>query len=408
MLSSPFDIFGLLDRLKETAGPYLSEYGGILGAAAVLAVVVGTGLKLFAGKPASSGTNVNAAPDPGVNADSADAGVGRTDEGEKSAEKQQERQKEEELRKTQEQLKELFELFDEGKEKPAELQKTQEEKELEELGLERRDLEDLKEQYKELAVEIAALIEKGLNPVQTAKALISRTTEQIPVMELQPLIEAMSCFLKRNEELEKNTAVIGMDPLFEQKAALSALKRGDYETAFDYLERRAGESLNKADSSHRSDVRGPALEQAAALYRAIGVLARPVDPEKSFEALKKSKDCDHENAVTGALLARAYYESGKTKKAESLFENVAAGTKENDYAVQYAMQMIPQIRTERTMLHARRIREEYENRLEETEGRWRTAQNVPLSLLKRAEVSRANSRFVADELRERGNERDVV
>ena len=60
------------------------------------------------------------------------------------------------------------------------------------------------------------------------------------------------------------------------------------------------------------------------------------------------------------------------------------------------------------MLHAKRIREEYENRLEETEGRWRTAQNVPLSLLKRAEISRANSRFVADELRERGNERDAV
>lgn len=408
MLSSPFDIFGLLDRLKETAGPYLPEYGGILGAAAVLAVVVRTGLKLFAGKPASSGTKVNAAPDSGVNADSAGSGGEKVSEEERSPEKQQERQKEEELRKTQEQLKELFELFDEGKEKPAELQKTQEDKELEELGLERRDLENLKEQYKELVVEIAALIEKGLTPVQTAKALVSRTTEQIPVMELQPLIEAMSCFLKKNEELEKNTAVIGMDPLFEQKAALSALKRGDYETAFDFLERRADEAMNKADSSHRSDVRGPALEQAAALYRAVGVLARPVDPEKSFEALKKSKDCDHENAVTGALLARAYYESGKTKKAESLFENVAADTKENDYAVRYAAEMIPQIRTERAMLHARRIREEYENRLEETEGRSKTAQNIPLSLRKQTEVSRTDNRFVAEELRERGNERDAV
>lgn len=408
MLSSPFDIFGLLDRLKETAGPYLPEYGGILGAAAVFAVAAGTGLKLFAGKPASSGTKVNAAPDADINADSAGSGGEKVSEEERSPEKQQERQKEEELRKTQEQLKELFELFDEGKEKPAELQKTQEDKELEELGLERRDLENLKEQYKELVVEITTLIEKGLTPVRMAKALVSRTTEQIPVMELQPLIEAMSCFLKKNEEPGKNTAVIGMDPLFEQKAALSALKRGDYETAFDFLERRAGEAMNKADSSHRSDVRGPALEQAAALYRAVGVLARPVDPEKSFEALKKSKDCDHENAVTGALLARAYYESGKTKKAESLFENVAAGTKENDYVVRYAAEMIPQIRTERAMLHARRIREEYENRLEETEGRSKTAQNIPLSLRKRTEVGRADSRFVAEELRERGNERDAV
>lgn len=408
MLSSPFDIFGLLDQLKETAGAYLPEYGGALGAVAVTAVVVRTGAKLFAGTPASSGVNVNAAPDGGANADSAGAGGAGASEEEKSPEKRQEQQKEDELRKTQEQLKELFELFDDGKEKPPELQKTQEEKELEELGLDRRDLEDLKERYKELTVEIAALLEKGLNPTQTAKSLISRTTEQIPVMELQPLIEAMSCFLKKSEKPEKNTAVIGMDPLFEQKAALSALKRGDYETAFDFLERRADELLNKADSSHRSDVRKPALEQAGALYRAVGVLARPVDPEKSFEALKKSMECDHENTATGALLARAYYESGKNKKAENLFENVASAAEKDDYAAQYAMQMISQIRAERTMLHARRIREEYENRLEETEGRRRTAQNVPLSLLKRAEVNRANNRFVAEELRERGNERDAV
>ena len=404
MLSSPFDILGLANRLKETAGAYLPEYGGILGAVVLSIVVVRTGVKLFAGKPAALGINVNAVSESGNNTDSA-GGTGG-DEKEKSAEKQQEQQKEEEMRRTQEQLKELFELFDEGKEKPQELQKTQEEKELEELGLERRDLEELKEQYKELVVQITALIEKGLTPDQTAKALIARTVEQIPVIEFQPLIEAMNCFLQKNENSEKNTAVIGMDPLFEQKAALSALKRGDYETAFDFLERRAEEELHKADSTHRSDVRGRSSEQAARFYRALGVLARPIEPEKSFEALKKSRDCDHENSLTETLLARAYYESGKTKKAENLFENVVLKNQQQDYAVSYAQEMIPQIRSERTMLHARRIREEYEHRLEETEGRQKTAQNIPLAARRRAEINRAGKRFVAEELRERGYERD--
>ena len=274
------------------------------------------------------------------------------------------------------------------------------------FGSETNNLEELKEQYKELVVQITALIEKGLTPDQTAKALIARTVEQIPVIEFQPLIEAMNCFLQKNENSEKNTAVIGMDPLFEQKAALSALKRGDYETAFDFLERRAEEELHKADSTHRSDVRGRSSEQAARFYRALGVLARPIDPEKSFEALKKSRDCDHKNGLTEALLARAYYESGKTKKAENLFEDVVLKNQQQDYAVRYAQEMIPQIRSERTMLHARRIREEYEHRLEETEGRQKTAQNIPLAARRRAEINRAGKRFVAEELRERGYERD--
>ncbi len=410
MLSSQFDFFSMFDRLKENFGSYLPESGGILGSVIILAVVVGTGLKFFAGRSVSSGVNIDAAPDAdaGNNADSSD-GIGNGGgEEERVAEQCKEQQKEEELRKTQEQLKELFELSDNGKEKTAEQQKTQEEKELEELGLDRRDLEELKEQYKVLVVEISALIEKGLTPVQTANALIAKTADQIPMMELQPLIEAMSCFLKKNEEREKNTAVIGVDPLFEQRAALSALKREDFEAAFSFLERRADELLNKADSSYRSDVRLPALEQAAELYRAVGVLARPVDPEKSFDALKKSMECDHENTATNALLARAYYESGKTKKAESLFEKVLSNSDENDYAAQYAVQMIPQIKMQRTMRYAQLIREEYEKRLDETEGRYKTAENVLLSKSKRAEVNRANSRFVAEEMLERGNERDLV
>ena len=408
MISSPFDLSGLFNQLKETVLPYLPEYGGIFGGIFLLAVVVRTGLKIFAGASVVS-SNANVSVNVAASTDSSDAGGYKKDDSEYSPEKQQEQQKEEELRRAQEQLNDLFELFDEGKEKPAELQKTQEEKELEELGLERKDLESLKEQYKELVVEIAALIEKGLTAVQTAKALISRTTEQIPIIEFQPLIEAMSCFLKKNEESEKSTTVIGMDPLFEQKAAFSALKRGDYEVAFDFLERRADETKNKAEASHRSDVRGPALKQAAELYRAVGILRRPFDPEKSFEALKNAKECDHSDVLTNSLLARAYYESGKTKKAESLFEQVLFDQKEkNNYAVTYAAEMLPQIRTERTFSHAKRIREEYEHRLDETEGRQKSVRNISLALQKQSEIKKANRHFVLEELHERANERDAV
>lgn len=394
MLSSPFDISGLWDGLSQTVAPYLSEYGGMAGVAVFLAVTVRAGLKILGGKPASvKQPSAPSVPDVSDSRSDGD-GAGGSDGGEqRAAGKENDRQaeKDAEQKRAQEQLKELFALFDEGKDRPQENQKTAEDKELEELGLERPDLQKLREKYADLAAEIAALIERGANASQTAKALIGRTTEQIPVMELRPLIEAIECFLLKNAGREKDTAVIGVDPLFEQRAALSALKRGDYETAVSFLERRAESELRKAESSHRADVRAPAADRAAVLYRAAGVLARPFDAEKSFDSLKKSKECDAENTLTDALLARAYYESGKTAKAEKMFEAVARDAERDDYAGAYAAQTLSEIRTAEVMRQARRIRENYEQMLEETEGRRLVSERDP-AVSRKAEINRANMR----------------
>ena len=415
MLSSPFDFFGALKPVIESAASFLAEHGTVTGGIAVAAVTV-AGVKVFTSSAAATGGAANvAASSSKESADSmkTDENAGEKEAGKENAgngpekrnedekRKEEEKRKEDELRRSQEMLDELFDLFGEDREQSE--KKECEEKEKEELGEKRRDLEQLKEQYKELTQEIAALLEKGMTPEQTAKALISRTAEQIPEMEFRPLIEAMTFFLQKQENCGKNTGVIGVDPQFEQRAALSALKRGDQEAALDYLERQAAEAMNKASSSLRNDVCCPAMEQAAALYRAVGVLTRPSDPERSFEALKKSKELDPENTTTQALVARAYYESGKEEKAENVFENIAGSNDGKDYAAGYASQMSREIKTKRVMQQAARIREEYENRLADAEGRQKT-DTLSLQKQKHAEVMRANNRFIADELTDRDNE----
>ena len=409
MLFSPYDILGALERFIGSVMALLPENTGKIGSLIAFAVLFRIGVKILSGRSKTGGVGRISVPSEPDSAEPSDAPVDAGNAGggnEQSNDKQidPEKQKEEERLKAQEQLKDLFEMVqDDGERKK---RKTQEEKELEALGLEREDLERLKEQYKNLTIEISSLLEKGLSAEQTAKTLSAKTAEQIPLMELQPLIEAMTQFLKQNGNAEKNTAVIGVDPRFEQRAALSALKRGDYETALGFLERRAVEAMNRASSSHRSDICAPSLEQASSLYRAIGVLTRPLDPERSFEALKKSKELSGENTLTDALIARAYYESGKTKKAENIFESITEHTGENDFAAQYASQMVSHIRTERTMQHAHRIREDYENRLGDVEGRQKADHSL-LQQKHRAEVARANSRFLAaEEVRERDNERE--
>ncbi len=408
MLSSPFDIFGALDRVLESVDPL--GYGGIASGVAV-AAAAGIGIKVLKAATSGSGSvSKGSAPSVGKPSDSQNADAKSDARGvEENPEKQQEQQKqrdeekrkEDELRRSQEKLSELFELFENDRKEDE--QEKREEKERDELGDERPDLEKLKEQYKELVAEIASLIEKGMTAEQTAKELISRTTEQISAMEYRPLIETMMFFLQKQEKGGKNTAVIGVDPQFEQRAALSALKRGDQEVALDYLERRAAEELKEASSSRRNDVCCPAMEQAASLYRAIGVLTRPTDPERSFEALKKSAGIEPENTETQALIARAYYESGRKEKAEQTFENIAGNGRGKDYVVHYAAQKSCEIKTDRVMQHAVRIREEYENRLSDVEGRQKT-DALSLQKQKRAEVMRANNRFIADELHDRDNE----
>lgn len=412
MLSSPFDVFGMLAQNMSPVTTFMSEYGGSLGTFVVFALLVRVGVKVVVGGSKSGGgKQENVSDKKGDSSDASDASdAGNGSGGEERDEEKRieaEKQKEEEKRREQEQLKELFEMVFEKDDEKENNQKTQEEKEIEELGMKREDLEKLKEEYKALTIEITTLLEKGMTAEQTAKNLVSHSVDMVSTMDFLPLIEAMTLFLKKNEMSEKNTAVIGVDPQFEQRAALSALKRGDYETALDFLEHQGVDLMNKAASSRRADVCGPALEQAACVYRAIGVLARPLDAQRSFEALNKSKELEPENTVTEALIARAYYDSGKVKKAESIFERMTENENDGNYARQYAEHMVSQIRTQRTFQHAQRIREEYENRLGDVEGRQKIEQRETLQQRKKAEVMRANNRFfVAEEMRERDNERE--
>ena len=316
-----------------------------------------------------------------------------------AAESESEREQERQLEKTeQEKLKELFELFDEGKEKPAELQRREQEqeqereKESDELGGNKEAVKGLREQAEKLIDDILALANKGLSGQALAKALTSRCAADIPPMELKPMIEAMEFFLKKSET---KTAVIGVDTDFERKGALSALLRGDYDSACDYLSRRADDADKRAESTHRGGVKRDALHESAALHRAIAVLTRPHAPERSFAELKESDEREPDNALTIAMMGRAYAESGKTDKAVETFDKVAQNGEKDDFAVQYAAEHAEAIRFQAVAAQAARIRENYENLL-------------GADAVRQAEQSRIRQDFIRGELLDRANEHDVA
>ena len=220
-----------------------------------------------------------------------------------------------------------------------------------------------------LIEEITALSDKGLKKSQIAKTLTARQGSEVPLMEMMPLIEALSCFLNEQKLYgEKETAVIGVDPDFERKAAYSALLRGDYEEALDFLE-RAAEKQAEGLSSRRGDFRERAKREAAELYQAIGVLARPYDMERSFDALQKAHKLHPDDTLTAAMIGRAYYESGKGETAVAVFKDIAERSNgQTDYAADYAARMIPAVRTEAALIEAARIRTDYERKLDDLFG----------------------------------------
>lgn len=400
----------LAAHLPQSSGFALMFIGLFIAIRIVAKLIIGGN----SGGGSSGMSGLVSAADTNIEKEAADSSSGGNGAGDSAeAEKQNEagrEQKQKDLDRDKllndaQKLQELFELLDDDREMPEELRKTQEEKELEELGMDKQDLSNLKEQHKELVSEISALIEKGLTKAQVANSLISRTTEQVPLMELRPLIEAMTNFLKKNEEMTKDVAVVGVDKDFERKAALSALKRGEYEAAFGYLERAAEQAEVRVQSTRREDVRAPAMAEAGNLYRAVAVLSRPLDAEKSFRFLKKSKECEPNNPLTNTMIARAYYETGKTKQAENLFSELSSARSGEDYTVSYAAEMLSQIRVQRTSAHAERIRRNYEERLGDAEGR----EQVSLSQSEKAiRQQKAKNAFVMGELRERsGSEREL-
>lgn len=404
MLSSVSELLAPVERITEKISTVLPMDGRIIGAFLIFAVLTRVNLKLLKSAmfKGVGRISVSAPQDSAADASNGNGGSGYAEEEEaqKNEELEAEKQKEKEQLLAQEQMKELFALTHDENAKPK--QRIQKEQEKEKLGRSRKDMEKLREKYKGLTTEIAAMLEKGLTGEQTARAMISRTADLMPLLELQALIDAMELFVKKNENAAKNTAVIGMDPQFEQRAAFSALKRGEFETALGFLERQAAEESNKISSSHRNEA---VLERAGNLYRALGVLNRPIDAEKSFDALKKSQELSPENTITSALIAQAYYESGKKDKAAKAFENIAQKSNANTIASQYAHQMMTQMKTQEVMQQASRIRKEYERRLGDAEGRQKTENALSLQQRKRREVFQANNRFSSmEDLRDRDNE----
>ena len=281
-------------------------------------------------------------------------------------------------RKAQEQLTELFELPQETNGLPSTRLQIDPTKENDCAVCFKNEISDtLKEQYKELISEITMLTQNGLNSSQISNVLFAQTQGRIPVMELLPLIESMMFFMKISGETEKDTGVIGLDPLFEKKSALSSLKRGDYQAVYDCLQRYAQHAESKAEATRRGDVREAALKKAADAYRALGVLMRPFDSEKSLDYFEKSRRFDKNNPITTALLGRVCYEDGKIVQARDLFTNIGQENFQNAYAVQYAYTMLSKIRIQRTMIHAKRIRQEYEKHSDEIKTRQKKTRKFP-------------------------------
>ena len=375
----------LFTSVSNFSSPFM---WGAFGVGAILAARLAR--RLFSPKGASNDGALGCLADLGKSPASSKEGDGVSEAESADHSRQQESVKE---KSEQEQLKELFELLGNDKEKPAELIRQEEEraKENDELGENREVVAGLREQAEKLIDDILSLSDKGLAGQALAKALTSRCAADIPPMELQPMIEAMEAFLKRNDF---RTAIIGMDSDFERKGALSALLRGDCEDACEYLSRRADDADKRAEATHRGDVKRDALHESAVLHRAIAVLTRPYNPERSFEELKESDEREPDNPLTVAMMGRAYAESGKSEKAAETFDKAARIGEKDDFAAQYAAEQAEAIRFQAVAVQAARIREDYENLLGAGAAR-------------QAEQSRVQQDFVRDELRDRVNEHDI-
>ena len=302
--------------------------------------------------------------------------------------------REEEERKKRESLEELFSLFtsDDKEEKRERLQREEEKEKVENETLgEKKELNaELRAKIDELIAEIAALMDRGLKKKQIAKTLTSRQGSEIPMMELIPLIDALSYFLSENQSSAGKESFSEMNADHERRSTFSALMRGECTDALDFLERAADKEHNGL-VARRGDVKEAAKQETANLYQAIGVLARPFDMERSLTAFQIARSLDPDNALTTAMIGRTYYESGKGETAVGIFQNLAQKNKDSDdFAVDYARNMIPAIRTEAAFFEAARIRNDYEQRLSDApEGRLKSTPSKDMKRQTEAEKRRA-------------------
>ena len=290
----------------------------------------------------------------------------------------------------QEIVNELFELVDDGRETDEQREEREKEEEKEaELGKEREEIRGLRETYAALIAQITELSAKGLSCADMTRTIALNDASRMPADELNRVIGAMSAFLDGQTEKSAHAAV---NADHERRAALSALKRGDYEEAFDYLDRRADAAESKMKGTRRGDIRAEARGEAVFFRHALAVLSRPVDVERSFDALQKADELEPENPTTEMMIGQLMAETGNHKGAEQYYG--AAASRGGEEA-EIAAERLSDLRFGRVALEAARIGRDYAERFADdtvrTDTRAKTAR-------------RENARvFDLDEWRERQN-----
>lgn len=302
---------------------------------------------------------------PAASAQAADASAAQEEASAAEAEREQAEREQEQLaleqavreQTEQEIINELFELADDGRETPEQREEREKEEEREEeLGQKREELQGLREIYADLGKQIADLAAKGLSAAETAQTLATNDAARLPADELRSLIDAMSAFLDKQSEKSAHETV---NADHERRAALSALKRGDYGDAFDYLDRRADIAESKMKGTRRGDLRAEAREEAVFLHRALAVLARPVDVERSFEALKEADALSPNDPATEMMIGQLMAETGNFKGAELYYGKAASRGGED---AEIAANRLQDMRFGRVATEAARIRRDYEER----------------------------------------------
>ena len=245
------------------------------------------------------------------------------------------------------------------------------------LGQTRPDLLLLRDQNLALTAAVVDLSGKGLNPAQMINNLASRG-QKPPADEIMPIIDAVRMIVKHGKDSARAAARVGEDSALTVNAALKALAKGEPQAAFRILEKIAAEKTTAIKAAQTPQEKLAVMREIGDALRAKSTLERPFDFDRSFDSLAKARQFDPSNPLTEALVARAYYETGKTKTAKKIFAELARQSDEKTagFSMDYAREMMPKIASERAFSHAGKIRKEYDERLASTSGRQKTSQRM--------------------------------
>jgi len=245
------------------------------------------------------------------------------------------------------------------------------------LGQARPDARLLHDQNLALTAAVINLSAKGLTPAQMMNNLSSRG-QKPPADEIMPIIDAVRLMIKHGKDTARAAARVGEDSALTVNAALKALAKGEPQAAFRILEKLAADKTTAIKAAKTPQEKLAVMREIGEALRAKSTLERPFDFDRSFDSLAKARQFDPSDPLTEALVARAYYETGKTKTAKKIFAELARQTDEKTagFSMDYARVMMPKIASERAFSHAGKIRKEYDDRLASTSGRQKTSQRM--------------------------------